>query len=182
MNLLSLFGQTSNDMYPVDMSATTGSAVAAGIIIFFIFFFILTYVVYSYLLSRIFSKAGVSGWKAWVPLYSTWVMLEIGGKDGRWSLLMMAPLVVSLIPLTQDAATIGLLLSILAFAASIVGVIFLYIAMYNIGVHFGKEEYFILWAIFLPIVWYIWLAFDKSTWKKTLHAYPQHPRVNEPNL
>lgn len=182
MNLLSLFSQTSNDMYPVDMSATTGSAVAAGMIVFLLFFFILTYAIYSYLLSRIFSKAGIPGWKAWIPVYSTWVTLELGGKDGRWSLLMLAPLVASLIPITQDAAAIGLILSFLAFAASIVGVIFLYIAMYHIGMRFGKEEYFILWAIFLPIVWYVWLAFDKSTWQKSHHITPHHPHADQPNL
>lgn len=182
MNLLSHFGQTSNDMYPVDMSATTGSAVAVGIIIFALFFLILTYVVYSYLLSRIFNKAGVPGWKAWVPVYSTWATLELGGKDGRWSLLMLAPLAVSLIPITQDGSMVGLLLSILAFIASLAGVVFLYIAMHNIGVRFGKEEYFILWAIFLPIVWYVWLAFDKSTWQKPLHTTPHHPHTNESNL
>ena len=37
--------------------------------------------------------------------------------------------------------------------------------MYKIGLKLGKEGAFVLLAIFLPIVWLIWLAVDKSTWK-----------------
>jgi hypothetical protein len=47
----------------------------------------------------------------------------------------------------------------------------MYIAMYTIGLRFGKEGYFVLLAIFLPIVWSAWLAFDKSTWQKTAPAF-----------
>ena len=48
---------------------------------------------------------------------------------------------------------------------NIASMVFMYIAMYNIGLKFGKEGAFILWAIFVPIVWYIWLAVDQSKWQ-----------------
>ena len=34
--------------------------------------------------------------------------------------------------------------------------------MYNVGEGFGKGGAFFLLALFLPIVWLLWLAFDKN--------------------
>jgi len=51
----------------------------------------------------------------------------------------------------------------------------MYIAMYNISLKFGKESTFVLWAIFLPIVWLIWLAVDKSVWNNALGVPSKAP-------
>lgn len=126
------------------MYGTTDAAAAGavtGLILFFVVFIIATYIIVSILLGRIFKKAGVASWKAWVPVYNTWVTLELGDQKGWWALVMLVPIV------------------------NLVASVFLYIAMYTIGLRLGKEGVFILWAIFLPIVWYAWLAFDDSTWK-----------------
>lgn len=165
MNPLTLFGQTPNDMYAVDMSNVATSAVTLGVIMFLISLAIIAYIIVSYLLSRIFAKAGVAGWRAWVPIYNTWITLELGGQRGWVALLFLSPLIIDILPATPGAEVAVLGLAFLAFLASITATIFLYIAMYKIGLHFGKDDYFILWAIFLPIVWYAWLAFDQSTWK-----------------
>lgn len=122
----------------------TDPAVAAGLTVFMLgFTFVLVvvaYVVTSYLLSRIFKKAGIEAWKAWLPIYNNWIMLEMGGQKGYWAVLAFVPIV------------------------NIVSMVFMYIAMYNIGLRLGKEGAFVLWAIFVPLVWYIWLAVDKSKW------------------
>src|SRR5690606_4273977 len=89
-----------------------------------------------------FKKAGVESWKAWVPVYNNWVMLQLGGQQGWWA-------VVAFIPV-----------------ANLVAAVFMCIAMYNIGLKLGKEGAFVLLAIFLYAVWLIWLAVDKSTWKE----------------
>jgi hypothetical protein len=68
----------------------------------------------------------------------------------------------------------ALLFMLIGIAVGITATVYLYIAMYRIGLKFGKEGYFVLWAIFLPLVWYAWLAFDKSTWNPTL-ATPHTP-------
>jgi len=101
---------------------------------------LIAYVLVAFFLSRIFKKAGVASWKGWVPVYSTWVTLELGGQAGWWTVLLFVPVV------------------------NIVALVFLYIAMYNIGLKLGKSGAFVLLAIFLPLVWYIWLAFDQSRW------------------
>jgi hypothetical protein len=148
MNPLSLFGQTSNDIYAMDTANVMSSAAIAALIMFTFIFVIVFYILISIMLARIFRKAGVEGWKAWVPVYNTWVTLEIGDQKGWWALLLLIPIV------------------------NIIATVFLYIAMYNIGLHLNKEGYFILWAIFLPVVWYAWLAYDNSTWKTSKAAAP----------
>lgn len=115
-------------------------ALTGGFFIFFLIVAVIGYVVHAFLLSRIFQKAGVEPWKAWVPIYNSWIMLELGEQKGFWAILMLIPFV------------------------NIVAVIFLIIAQYHIGLKFGKSGAFVLLAIFLPIVWLIWLAFDSSKW------------------
>jgi hypothetical protein len=156
MNLVSLFGQTSNDIYPMDAANVTSGAVIVGLMMFTFVFIIAIYIVTSIMLARIFKKAGVEGWKAWVPVYNTWVTLELGDQKGWWALVFLVPI------------------------ANIIATVFLYIAMYNIGLHLEKEGLFVLWAIFLPLVWYAWLAYDKSTWDQSITPL-MSSSVNEAN-
>lgn len=179
MNLLSLFGQTSNDLYAVDMTNIATDTVVLGIIVFLTGIMLVAYVIIAYLLSRIFSKAGVAGWKAWVPVYSTWVTLKLGGQKGWIALLFLTPAFISLLPIPPEATAAWILLIAIAVCAILVATVFLYIAMYKIGLHFGKDAYFVLWAIFLPIVWYAWLAFDQSTWKEPVIIASFKPSANE---
>lgn len=151
MNITSLLAQVYTspsyyDSYYESSYVTPAESAAAAGFFFFIFgvvFFIaiITYVVMALLLSRIFKKAGIEGWKAWVPIYNSWTLLEMGGQPGFWAVLMLVPVI------------------------NIASVVFSIIAMYNIGLKFGKEGAFVLLAIFVPIVWYIWLAVDDSEWK-----------------
>ncbi|MDN5274928.1 MAG: hypothetical protein JWP06_829 [Candidatus Saccharibacteria bacterium] len=157
MNFVSLFAQSY--YYPQDV-ATPDSATSAGIAIFFFLFMfatiVISYAITSFLFSRIFKKAGVESWKAWVPVYSSWILLELGGQKGYWAVLALIPVV------------------------NIASVIFMFIAMYHIGLNFGKEGVFVLLAILLPIVWCIWLAFDNSIWKgpNPLKAQPAQAENN----
>lgn len=125
---------------------STDPAVAAGIAAFFIFFYLVLiaaiYVVSAIFLGKLFKKAGVPSWIAWVPFYNSWKMLEIGGQQGFWAVLAIIPIV------------------------SIVSLVFHFIAMYHIGLKLGKSGAFVVLGIFLPIVWLIWLAVDKSKWNE----------------
>ena len=42
---------------------------------------------------QIFTKAGEAGWKAIIPIYNLWVLLEIVGRPGWWIILFFIPLV-----------------------------------------------------------------------------------------
>lgn len=127
-------------------SSDLSPAAVAGLIVFYIVTFAVAYVVNGILLGRIFKKAGIADWIAWVPFYNTWKMLEIGGQAGFWVVLAIIPVV------------------------NIVALIFTTIATYNIGLKLGKSSTFVLFYIFFPIVWLIWLAVDASTWNGALGA------------
>lgn len=125
-------------------TAATGFASGSFMLVFFLIFIVvplLSYVVSAFLLSKIFAKANTEPWKAWVPVYNNWTMLELGGQKGFWSVLMFVPVI------------------------NIAAIVFTYIAGYHIGLKLGKDGWFVLLCIFLPIVWLAWLAFDDSTWQ-----------------
>ena len=131
--------------YTYDTTTSNASIDAGAFLAFLGFMFvfmIISYIITSFLLGRVFKKAGVPQWAAWVPIYNTWKILELGNQQGFWALFAIIPFV------------------------NIVTVIFMYIAMYHIGLKFKKEGWFVLLAIFLPLVWLIWLGFDDSTWPR----------------
>lgn len=152
MNTLYTLAQSGLD-YTYSTGATrlddeTTAAVAGAF--FFVFFIALVviYIITAIFLGKIFKKAGLASWPAWVPIYNTWKLLEIGGQPGFW-------------------AALGLITPI-----NIVTTVFTYIAMYHVGKKLGKSGNFVLLAIFLPVVWVIWLATDKSVWDEKLSDAP----------
>lgn len=142
---------TNDAVYYQNSSSADPAVTAAIVAVFFtflLFILIASYAVSAFLLGRLFKKADVSQWIAWVPVYNTWKLLELGGQQGFWAILALIPFV------------------------SFVSLIFTYIAMFNIGKKLGKDDWFVLLAIFVPIVWLIWLGFDDSKWptKKKLSS------------
>lgn len=109
---------------------------------FVLIFWLIAYAISAFLLGRLFKKAGVVQWIAWVPIYNMWKLLQIGGQEGFWAVFALLPFV------------------------GFVSIIFIFIAMHNIGKKLGKGDWFVLLAIFLPIAWMIWLGFDDSKWPK----------------
>lgn len=119
------------------------TALVGVVLLFLLIFLLISYVIGSFLLGRIFKKAGVPQWIAWVPIYNTWKLLVIGNQEGFWAVLGLLPFV------------------------NIVSTIFVYIAMHRIGKKLGKDDWFVLLAIFLPVVWLVWLGFDDSKWTRS---------------
>ncbi|MDD3002849.1 MAG: DUF5684 domain-containing protein [Candidatus Shapirobacteria bacterium] len=88
---------------------------------------------------KIFIKAKKPGWAALVPIYNIVVMLEIAGMPTWYIFLMFIPLV---------NLVIGLMILV------------------NLTKAFGKSTGFVLGMIFLPLIFYPILAFDKSEYIK----------------
>jgi hypothetical protein len=121
----------------------SSSDLGPGFFIGYLLFIVAIYVVFSYFMGRVFKKAGEEPWKAWVPVYNQWVMLELGGQKGYWAILALVPLV------------------------NIVSVVMTCIAAYYIGLSLQKEGWFVILYILAGPVWIIWLALDSSTWQGT---------------
>jgi signal peptidase I len=44
-------------------------------------------------LSKLFARAGVPGWRAWIPFYNTWIMLELAERPKHWVFWQLLPIV-----------------------------------------------------------------------------------------
>ena len=107
---------------------------------------VVSYVLIAIPLSALFRKTGVEPWKAWVPVYSTYTWLRLGGQNGNWAWLSFVPY------------------------GSIVPSIFLYIGMHRTGKAFGKDTGFLVLGIFLPWVWLVILGFGRDQYRPELIA------------
>jgi hypothetical protein len=143
MNVFTLFAQSNSGYTRVYTEAEAKMILENFFIIAFPFIILgllISYIVGGVLLGQIFKKAGLRQWPAWVPFYNSWKLFQLGGQHGALSLLLLIPFI------------------------QIIGVIFQYIAYYQIGLKFGKEKLFVLIGIFIPLLWLVWLALDSSKW------------------
>ncbi|QEO14006.1 hypothetical protein FLP10_05895 [Agromyces intestinalis] len=111
-----------------------------------------TYVATGVLLSKVFQATGQPGWPAWVPLYSSWRLLELGGQQGWIALLSFVP------------------------GANIVAVVFLIMAVHKVNEGFGKGVGHTVLYVFLPLVWMALIGFGGSPWRglqPPAGGYPQ---------
>ena len=109
------------------------------------------YVLTSIAKMKLFKKAGLPGWKAWVPFYRNWLFLELGGYNGALIFLAFVPFF---------------------------GVIALFVAMClaanEISKKLNKSDIFILFPLgvitggITTIIWYCIAGFGKSTWNDSL--------------
>ena len=123
------------------MALQTALAIWGIALVATVVFAAISYLLIAIPLAALFRKAGVEPWKAWVPVYSTYTWLQLGGQSGHWAWLSFIPY------------------------GSVVTSIFLYIGMYRTGKAFGKEGGFLVLGIFLPWVWLFILGFGRDEYR-----------------
>lgn len=127
---------TSYTNYQTVGDYNSGMAMAAGMFGgFFILVYMLIIVLMLVSMWKIFVKAGKAGWASLIPFYNTIVMLEIAKLPIWYIFLMFIPIV-----------------------NAIIGVV----VMAKMAKAFGKGTGFVLGMLFLPLIFYPILAFDKS--------------------
>ncbi|MET1019770.1 MAG: DUF5684 domain-containing protein [Microterricola sp.] len=87
------------------------------------------YVWASAALAAVFRKLGEPGWKAWVPVYSSFVLFRLGGVAPFWAITLFLPLI------------------------NIVGFVFSIIAIHSISKQFGKGTGFTVLGVLLTPIW-----------------------------
>ncbi len=138
-------------------SSADGAALGAFFVIYLVFVLAI-YLVASFLLSKVFKKAGRPAWEAFVPIYNTWVLFELGGKPGWLILLAFIPFVGGLIVLV-----ISLLVSL------------------ELAKRFGKSSVFGIFGLWLfSLIGYAILAFDNSTYHGPGGAAPAQANSGSP--
>jgi hypothetical protein len=85
---------------------------------------------------KIYEKAGREGWESIVPIYNIYVLFEICGKPGWWTIFVVVPCI------------------------NIVGIVFLIIAYMELAKRFGKSEGFGLGLAFLGFIFIPILGFS----------------------
>lgn len=93
---------------------------------------------------KIFEKAGEKGWKVLIPLYNTYTLFRIAGRNGWWMLALLVPFlnIVALVILALDLAK-----------------------------HFGKSALFAIFGLLIfPYVGSLMLAFGEAKYVGTKHA------------
>lgn len=109
------------------------------------------YILTSIAKMKIFKKAGLPGWKAWVPIYGEWKFLELGGYSGALILLPFIPL-----------------FGVIAF------LVVMCLAANEISKKLDKSDIFILFPLGLitggitTIIWHCIAGFSNSTWNDSL--------------
>lgn len=133
---MNTYTTTNYTNYQTVGNYNSGAALAAGMFGgVFILFYIVIAVLMLVSMWKIFVKAGKAGWASLIPFYNTIVMLEIVGLPIWYILLMFVP---------------------------IVNVIISVVIMAKMAKVFGKGTGFVLGMLFLPLIFYPILAFDKS--------------------
>ncbi|WP_349898499.1 DUF5684 domain-containing protein [Parafrigoribacterium soli] len=118
-----------------------GVLFGVAFVVFYLLILAGVYAVFAWLLSRVFRKAGIPAWKAWVPIYNFWVFLELGGQPGWIAILAVVPF------------------------AGIVATVFMCIAAYNVGLAFGKPGALVVLFIFAPWLWFAIVGLDAEPWQ-----------------
>jgi hypothetical protein len=100
--------------------------------------FLLIYAVYVIPYYAIFTKAGRPGWAAFIPIYSTIVLLEVVGRQVWWILLFLIP---------------------------IVNIVIFIIVLHDLSKSFGHGAAFTLGLVFLSWIFAMILGFGSSTYR-----------------
>lgn len=131
-----------------------------GMIGFIVTFGILGYVIASFLLMKIFAKAGIrDAWRAWVPVYNMMIFFKLGDLS-PW--LVLYGLGGSIL---LSWAGIGALFSLALFALSA-------ISAYRIGAKLQKEPVWVVLYVLVGVVWLAIMAFDSSRWNNQVARAP----------
>ena len=108
-----------------DYDALAGILVGLGVFLIFIVLIALVVGIVCLIGNwKFYTKCGVEGWKAIIPFYNTWVLVEIAGLNWYWFLLVLAQSIFSIITAVIPALA-GL--SFIAFIIMIIGNIGLFL-------------------------------------------------------
>ena len=117
------------------------------IIILFVLALIVVGIVASW---KLYKKAGRKGWEALIPIYGSWVLVEIAGLNWWWFLLLCVDIAFRI---TNNDLTLAI--NICGFLAS-------FNCYYNIARKFGKDKTTSIFAGIFPFIFLLIFAFSKN--------------------
>ena len=116
-------------------------------------------------LSKLFKKAGVAGWKGFVPIYNLLIMLRLSGRPGWWAWVICCNyLFVFLWTLLQGDMNADIY-KVIYFSLSILSFVFLVRAFNTLALSYGKDSSFTIGLVLLPFVFFPVLGYGKSRYE-----------------
>lgn len=135
-----------------DSDALTGLiAVLGGFIIILGIAIIAWAIFYIIGVFKLFEKAGQPGWKAIIPYYNNWTLVEIVGLEWYWFLLLLVPTILSLLGLDSLVA-IGNIVNIVANVN----------IFYNLSKKFNKSTGWVVLSVFFGFITLPILGYSKT--------------------
>ena len=119
---------------------------------------------------RIFTKAGIEGWKSLIPFYSTWLSYELAGLDGYYCLPILLGSVSNNITFENMSDSVQLIMSLVVLALSIAGIVFEAKRVKGTATAFGKGTGFAVGLFFLGPIFETVLAFGNVKYQAPAKA------------
>lgn len=137
-----------------------------GLIVFFGIIAIAFYVVYVIALAKLFKKAGEDGWKAIIPFYNVFVLIQIAGLNWWYFLIAISGTIVNILDI-DGLSTVTLLASRIVNA----------FCFYNIAKKTKQNQTgYAIAAAFVPGIMALVVGLSKSiTWDNTISVSPNGP-------
>ena len=121
---------------------------------------ILGYLLLGFIVSKIFRKADVKWYLAYIPVVNFIYLLKL--VDLRWPYVFEYVLSLFVALFIYFCKFKGLAVQVVMIASAVLFVYYYALFNYRLGKRFNKKGLFILFMIVIPVIPYVILAFDKS--------------------
>ena len=114
---------------------------------------------------RIFTKAGEKGWKSIIPIYNTYVLFRIAGRN-FWKYFLIL-LVVNIVGSIASGTTgiLSIILSVLVLAGGIWAIVEFVEFLHGLSTNFGHGKGFTVGLFFLNTIFMLILGLGSSQYK-----------------
>lgn len=133
---------------------------------------------------RIYEKAGQQGWAGVIPIYSTFVLMDIIRRPRSWAWIILGLGLLSAVfsglqPSAQDQTNqdsslilsgLQLIFSGVQLTVALVSLYFTLRTTRDLAKSFGQGRWFTAGLIFLPLIFYPILAFGGSQYQYTSYT------------
>ena len=150
-------------MTSYDEAALTGLMAGLGAFLIVIVLLLIAYCVFAIIGNwKLYVKAGQPGWKAIIPFYNTYTLVEMVGLNWYWFLLAIAPTIISVLGI--DA---------LSFVGSIASIFANVMICYNMSKKIHKDTGWIVLAVIFNGIVVPIAGYSKNiTWDKDAVVTP----------
>lgn len=156
--------ENSLGLFETSIGALVGASVAfIMVFLLIIFAFVIVYVI---ALAKLFKKAGEAGWKAIIPFYNTFVLIQIAGLNWWYFLIAISGTILSVLGITG-----------LDTLCSLAGYLVNFFIFYNLAKKMHKNPIgYAIGAIFvMPIMTMIFGFSNNYNYDRNVQVSPNGP-------